>query len=406
MKPRFLAIASIFLVVIAASASFYLFLQHLHAGGPDVCSTIFGSSCDGALNSPWSVFLGLPLGGWGLLYYLGIGLLFLAPLMFGKEFQRVSQFLIFAFSLGAVLAGIFFIGLMTAQPQLFCPFCTIIHTSNFILFFLFAKINKYNFREFFKDVKLFFHTASIRQIFSTPVFWKAFSLLIVGFFILSGFFGLRVMALKAAAAQKVDFNTVFADFDKEPVRQISINPGDAIIGDTSRHMVLTIFSDFYCPACRFFSAESDSIIKKFSKDCAVVFKQFPLSTACNDALTKDLHPGSCDAAKASLAAAQQGKFLAFHHEIFKQGRKANLTELARSSGLDLPAFENFRNSSEAATILQKNLQEAKQLNINHTPTVFLNGRQINDIRKDVVTMVLMRELLKKEKGQSKTDDVH
>jgi predicted DsbA family dithiol-disulfide isomerase len=345
----------------------------------------------------------LPLGGWGLLYYLGMGLLFLAPLMFGKEFQSLSKFLIFLFSLCAVFAGIFFISLMTAQPQLFCPFCTVIHTCNFILFFLFAKINRYSFRAFFKDVKLFFQTASIRKIFSAPGFWKAFSLLIVGFFVLSGFFGLRVMALKAAAAQKVDFSVVFADFDKEPVRQISINPGDAVMGDTSRHMTLTVFSDFYCPACRFFSAETDSIIKKFGKDCAVVFKHFPLSTTCNDALDKDLHPGSCDAAKASLAAAQQGKFFAFHNEMFKDKNKANLTDVARNSGLDLTAFEKFRNSPEAASILQKNILEAKQLNINGTPAVFLNGRQIKDIRKDVVTMVLMRELLKKANDQSKTN---
>ncbi len=395
MKTRLLIIAAIFLILLAAAVSLYLLNIHLYAGGSDVCSTVFGSSCEGSLTSSWSEVLGLPLGGWGVLYYLSIGLLFLVPLLFGREFNRTSRFFIFILSVCGILAGIFFIVLMASQPSLFCPFCTVIHVSNFFLFFLFLKINRYGFREFLSDIKSVLNPMFFKS-FSASSFWKTFGLLIIGFFVLSGFFGLRILTLKAAAAQKVDFNKVFADYDNEPVKQISMNTGDAVVGDTTSKMVLTIFSDFYCPACRLFSAETDSIIKKFNKDCAIVFKQFPLNTDCNHTISKNIHPGACDAAKASLAASQQGKFVFFHTEVFKQGSKANLIDIAKKTGLDLQAFENFRNSPAADAIVQKNIQEANLLGVNGTPAVFLNGRQIKDIRKGVIQMVLMRELSKRQ----------
>ena len=394
MKTRLLAGASVFLLFLAAAASLYLLITHLYTGAPDVCSTVFGNSCEGALTSSWSEALGLPLGGWGVLYYLSIGLLFFVPLLFGREFSSLSKFFIFILSLCALLAGIFFIALMISQPALFCPYCTIIHVSNFVLFFLLSKINRYGRREFSNDIQSFFRSGSLNKSFSSTGFWKAFGILIIGFFVLSGFFGLRVLTLKAAAAQKVDFKKVFADYDKEPVKQIRVNTGDVVLGDTAGKMLLTIFSDFYCPACRLFSSETDSIVKNFIKDCAIVFKHFPLNTDCNHSIGKDLHPGACDAARASLAAFQQGKFVPFHNEIFKNGPKTNLIDIAKKCGLDLQAFENFRKGPAAEALLQKNIQEANVLGVDGTPAVFLNGRQVKDIRKGVIQMVLTRELSK------------
>ena len=69
----------------------------------DVCSTIFGKGCDGALSSTFSYQLGLPLAAWGVLYFL-----FLIALLFMQSFLRDSYetFVLSTTLIIALLAGI------------------------------------------------------------------------------------------------------------------------------------------------------------------------------------------------------------------------------------------------------------------------------------------------------------
>ncbi|WP_040680017.1 DsbA family protein [Niabella aurantiaca] len=379
----------VFLMVWAMTLSFYLFFKHLETGGPDVCLAVFGNSCNGALSGFYAELLGLPLGGWGILYYVSLGLFFLIPRLFGNAFLQGSRFFIFLFSFCSVMAGGYFIGLMLLQPALFCPFCTMIHGINFLLFFLLMKINSYGFRSFLSS----FRAPAVQvQPAAASGLWKAFGFLVAGFFMTSGFFGLKALALSTAARQRIDIKKIVADYDLQPVRQIPVSKEDATAGNPSGAMKLVIFTDFYCPACRMFSAETDSILKKFGGECLIVFKPFPLSTDCNHSIKKDLHAGACEAAKASLAAAQQGKFMEFHHELFKDAGKKDLIMVAKQCSLQLPAFDSFRNGPVAASVVQAGIRQGTTLGIEGTPAVFLNGRQIKDTRPGVVQAVLKREL--------------
>ncbi|MCD2421881.1 DsbA family protein [Niabella pedocola] len=390
MKTIVIRVLAAVLMILAVVLSFYLFYKHLHAGGPDVCSAVFGNSCNGALSGPYAEVLGLPLGGWGILYYFVLGLFFLIPLLFGKAFLEGSRFFIFLFSCCSVGAGIYLMGVMLVHPGLFCPLCTIIHSINFLLFFLLIKINGYGFPQFFTSLRM---RRGARQQAATAGFWKMFGFLVAGLFMASAFFGLKALALSVAAGQRVDLKKVLADYDRQPARQIPVGPGDASTGNPSGPMTLVIFTDFYCPACRMFAAETDSIVKKFSSTCRVVFKQFPLSTDCNPTIHKNMHAGACEAARAALAAAQQGRFMEYHRELFSSdSHEKKLASAAQQCGLNLPAFEAFRNSPAVTAILQANIAEGAALGIDGTPAVFLNGRQIRDTRPGVVRSVLVREL--------------
>ncbi|MCF3108233.1 DsbA family protein [Niabella sp. CC-SYL272] len=388
MKKMLPKTAVVVLILLGVIICRYLFYKHLNLAGPDVCSAVFGNSCNAALSGSFAEVLGLPLGGWGLLYYFILGVFFLVPWVFGKEFLTGSRFFIFVLSLCSVLAGLFYTGLMLWRPALFCPLCTLVHGINFLLFFLLIKVNGYGFSRFFNSLRI----RRAASVFILAGFWKPFGFLIAGFFMVSAFFGLKALALSTAAAQKVDFKKVFADYDSQPVREIPVAKEDAVAGNSSGPMKLVIFTDFYCPACRMFSAETDSIVKKFGRACFIVFKQFPLSTECNATINKNIHAGACDAARAALAAAQQGKYMEFHDLLFNSTGKTDLVAAARKCGLRLPDFESFRNGPLASAVLQAGIRQGALLGIDGTPAVFLNGRQIKDTRPGVVQSVLIREL--------------
>ena len=59
-------------------------------GGPeaiDVCSAVFGASCDAALLSPTSRQLGIPLAGWGFVYYGTLACLLVLAWALGEAFE-------------------------------------------------------------------------------------------------------------------------------------------------------------------------------------------------------------------------------------------------------------------------------------------------------------------------------
>ncbi|MBO9618869.1 MAG: DsbA family protein [Niabella sp.] len=386
MKRIPIKTATVVVFVLAALLSGYLFYKHLYIKGPDICSALFHSSCSGALSGSLSQLWGLPLGGWGLLYYLAILLLLLMPPLFGASLKKSTHTFIFLLTGIGLLTGVFLIGAMIVHPSLFCPLCLTVHLCNFALFFLFARQHRYGFRQFISTTR-----NAPRKKAGSALLWQSSSFLISGVFILSAFYGLKAYTLAADNAQRVNLKQAFADYDAQPQRIIPVDAGDPLSADTTGKLALVVFSDFNCPACYRFSAETDSVLKYFNSVCYVVFKQYPLCTNCNPYITTNIHPHSCEAAKASLAASRQGKFWEYHDVLFRQ---QDITNAAQKCGLQPDLFNAFRNSDTASAILQKNIQEGNSLGITGTPAVFLNGRQIKDTRPGVVEALITRTLQK------------
>lgn len=401
MKKGNLLAGIIILLLTAISSSSYLFYKHIHTTGPDACSTIFGKGCDTALNSRFSELWGLSMGGWGIIYYLAIFLLLAMPYFFGSHFSRATKRFIFLLSFVAVLAGIFFIGLMITQPALFCPFCTLIHLTNFLLFFLFMQLNKMGFRQFWTDTKEMLVSSSFRKALSSNSIWKISGFVITGFLLASAYLGLHTLSTPNTMVTQQELMEIIAAYDKNPVQKITVNSKDPTFGDSTKPIKLIIFSDFYCPGCRMFTKEVDSTRKNFATLCYIVFKQFPLNTSCNPSLKTDLHPQACETARAAVAAGNQGKFWPFHDQLFKTSPKIDLLKAASEAGLNMATFEADRSSKEVLDLVQKNITEGIRLAIDETPTVFLNGKRVPDLRPGVLKYLILMELQKRTMQRNK-----
>ena len=83
-------------------------------------------------------------------------------------------------------------------------------------------------------------------------------------------------------------------------------PG-AVLGNPQGKITLVEFSDFACGFCRRSVADVEALVAA-NPDLKVVIRELPI-----------LSPASADAAKMGLAAAEQGKYAAFHHAMFAAG---------------------------------------------------------------------------------------
>ncbi|HZV09981.1 MAG TPA: DsbA family protein, partial [Novosphingobium sp.] len=89
-----------------------------------------------------------------------------------------------------------------------------------------------------------------------------------------------------------------------------------------------------------------------------------------------LTPASADAAKMALAAAEQGKYPAFHRAMFAAGRPdgQSIAAAARAAGLDWPRAQAYAATPGVAAEIARNQQMAQQLGMNGTPSWVVGGQ--------------------------------
>ena len=148
-----------------------------------------------------------------------------------------------------------------------------------------------------------------------------------------------------------------------------------IKGSPSSAVTLIEYSDFQCPACQAYEAVVDEIVTKYSDRITFVYRHFPLVT---------IHPNAEMAARASEAAANQGKFWEMHDLLFDRqddwsalGDPTTLfVAYAELLALDKDQFISDLSSSDVRDRVRADMNEGNAAGINATPTFYLNGEPV------------------------------
>lgn len=102
---------------------------------------------------------------------------------------------------------------------------------------------------------------------------------------------------------------------------------------------------------------------------------------------------------AALAAGRQDKFWEFHDELFKNYNRLNdqkIQEIGTLLGLDQTKFEEHQKSPVEAARIQQDYEEALDLGVRGTPTVFINGRKLKDRSMKNMEAIINEELKAKK----------
>lgn len=148
-------------------------------------------------------------------------------------------------------------------------------------------------------------------------------------------------------------------------------------GSASKDLLLVEFADFQCPHCKEAQANMDKLAVDFPK-ARIVFQSYPL---------EKIHPQSKRAAAYGYCVAKQAgsdAFFTFASAVFDgqdglataDGATLTLNSSVSKAGLDPAKIAACASTKEAIDAVEASEKLAIDLEINQTPTLMINGRQI------------------------------
>lgn len=157
------------------------------------------------------------------------------------------------------------------------------------------------------------------------------------------------------------------------------------LGNPKAPLVIVEFADFQCPFCKVAATSLKKLYTEYKGDIVIYFANYPLDNECNPALNRPMHPNGCEAALASICADQKGKFWEMNHLLFENQKNLspdNIKSLAATIGLDSAFMSSCPSTAETKAQLKTQLNLAEKMEIHSTPSLFLNGRKLDDWRND------------------------
>ena len=156
---------------------------------------------------------------------------------------------------------------------------------------------------------------------------------------------------------------------------INNDPNTPVIGNPDGEIVLVEFFDFSCGYCHRLYPALKNIIAK-NPNVKVLAKSLSF-----------VSPVSGYAAKAALAAGEQGKYAEMYMALFEA--KGPMTEesvdaAAQSLGLDMAKYKEDMNSAKINSIMASFSELAGKIQVNGVPTMILNGKLLQTIDENEI----------------------
>ena len=161
----------------------------------------------------------------------------------------------------------------------------------------------------------------------------------------------------------------------EPVGLKLIRPVDPdrdhIRGNPDASLTLVEYGDYECPFCSRATGSIDEVRARFGEDLRYVWRHLPLER---------VHPRAFDAARAAEAAGLQGKYFEMGTQLFEHQDDLEWSDIYRYAvaiGCDIERFDHDVRVDPSKVLhrVQDDAQDAELMDLNSTPTFFVNGKR-------------------------------
>jgi protein-disulfide isomerase len=381
-------------------------LYHIHATGKSggilgkVCGGE-GRGCDKVLSSRWATLppgpvavtdagssgaevdgpggpaapehraVGVPVAALGLFYFSALGVWFAAV---GRPTgsRRWMHTAVLCICVAGVLGSIWFIIVMGALIRSWCPLCLGTHVVNLLLLgaVILARPRATGADEAVPSLRLAVVTIALA---ASVVFgeWKAFSA--------AGLSRGNEQLMQALEDLTGTVRQVELAYFQQEKADLDIRPDDpAIEAASGTRMTVVMFSDIECRFCAAYDGFlRNQVLPMFNDHLRLVFKHLPNTRE---------HPNAYRAATAVEAARIQGQFWPMY-DLLLQRRDAldglSYEAAAEELGLNVEQFTRDMASEAVQRRIQEDMQQARRLGANSTPTVFLNLRPLDQLTREL-----------------------
>ncbi len=351
-----------FFVLGGMAASAYLSLSHYRnftdIGYQSFCAISRSLNCDTVSQSPYAIFLNVPVAVWGGLGYA----FFFALLMLFKP--KGKKFI--GLSILCVLAGLFsLLSIVLALVSYFfvhsyCLMCIVTYAINLLLLLLtWMAQERFGFGKFISNLKMdvaFLYEKRARTFF----------------------IGILFISLSLTAVFFFPRYWLFPAFPKDLNVEYGVtDDGSPWIG--ARDPVLTIveFTDYMCFQCGKMHSHLRMLLSEYPDKIRLVHRHFPLDPMVNPIVKETVHQNSGLVSLLAIYAHGQGKFWQVNDILFREARKKksiNFGVVSQKTGLDLSDFQEMLNNKKLITKLEKDIRAGVELGITATPGYLIDGQ--------------------------------
>jgi len=166
-----------------------------------------------------------------------------------------------------------------------------------------------------------------------------------------------------------------AFFMAQPPNPTKINPNSQRVyslGNKNAPIHIIEFSDLECGHCQHAFVEIKDLVDQFKDTVYFEYRHYPLPG----------HVFAKSFSVASVCAGEQDRFLDYVGLVFEnQRRLPQITpeSLAKTLGLDVPTFKACLTDPFALGVVEEDMAEANRLNVQSTPTFYINGQIFSGI---------------------------
>lgn len=337
------------------------------------CSINDFIDCDGVARTKVSQFLGIPLAWWGIFFYTVIMFLTVVDklknikfLSFLNVFKEPKAYIAtlgsIAFICSLVLAGISIFGI-----HKLCILCCITYIIDLIIALVASD-------GMFKNIVQSFKTTVLDFIEGAKKYTKTCIILVL---LSAGFLAYSGITLNFIPHYKKSQSIL-------KYRKIKFNPYRVkgnLLGNENGDVVIELYSDYVCPLCYIHNIMLHQAVKEF-KNIKIIHHNYPFDKECNPYITINMHPNACFMSKGAIAARNQGNYWEMSSLLYENQPKKmdDMLKLADKLNFDKDKFINDFNSAETAKEISKELKEAVDIDIDATPTMFINGDKVVGVK--------------------------
>ena len=152
---------------------------------------------------------------------------------------------------------------------------------------------------------------------------------------------------------------------KKNIDKINKDPDSPVGGNPKGDVTVVEFFDYSCGYCKLAQEHVEKLLET-DNNVRFVYKELPI-----------LGPDSVSISKAAIASIEQGKYEAFHAALMKTKTKLSdrgVMDVAKEVGLDVEKLEKDMKSDKVEKIQKANLDLAKEIGAQGTPTFIINGK--------------------------------
>jgi len=356
-----------FPVIILALTGFfdsvYLAVSHyrnyVDMGYQSFCAISRAINCDTVSQSPYSIFLGVPVPVWGIMSYGFV--LFLLAFAWPAEGRRkriwsLLLLISFAFSIYSLVLAL----ISSYLIHSYCIMCILSYAVNLaLLFYAWIIRKRFACESFFTAIKLDIQYLLNFSKITAPV---------------SAVFAASVLTMLLAFPPYWNMDP--------PVLSTDISTGvenaHPWIGAEHPELVITEFTDYRCFQCKKMHYFLRRLIESHPDKIRLIHRHFPMDNFINPLVKEPFHTGSAKLSMLGIFATEKGKFWEMNDYLFKISQDTgalNIRNAAENTGLKFEDMHNVFSDGWLWNILWKDIKDGIEIHhLTGTPGYVINGQ--------------------------------